>query len=45
MVVENGNIVFTLDGGNVSSITKEQFESLSKENDLTISSDIIDKEE
>lgn len=45
MVIENGNIVFTLDGGNVSSITKEQFESLSKENDLTISSDIIDKEE
>lgn len=45
MVVENGNIVFTLDGGNVSSITKEKFESLSKENDLTISSDIIDKEE
>lgn len=45
MVIENGNIVFTLDGGNASSITKEQFESLSKENDLTISSDIIDKEE
>lgn len=45
MVIENGNIVFTLDDGNVSSITKEQFESLSKENDLTISSDIIDKEE
>lgn len=45
IVIENGNIVFTLDGGNVSSITKEQFESLSKENDLTISSDIIDKEE
>lgn len=45
MVIEDGNIVFTLDGGNVSSITKEQFESLSKENDLTISSDIIDKEE
>ena len=45
MVIENGNIVFTLDGGNVSSITKEQFENLSKENDLTISSDIIDKEE
>lgn len=43
--VENGNVVFTLEDGNKNNITKEEFEKLNRNNDVSFNSEIIKEKE